>query len=214
MSSRLTPRCQKALTTQCALAITTCLAENEHASFPLVAADEQQLKQLASERNKRTCDDKTSAIGGSREASPSNCVAVARRVTSRRILRVVILIVRQLVSCTHAHTYASSLARRNPTQAVRVLRRVASACFLRCSVDQCVAKHCAYARICIDLNTHSVRNVACRTQQKTNDDSRTEKRMFFLSWLTARGSGTVSVCLITDTLSPVRIDWSTRMVVE
>lgn len=26
--------------------------------------------------------------------------------------------------------------------------------------------------------------------------------MFFLSWLTARGSGTGSVCLITDTDSP------------
>ena len=30
----------------------------------------------------------------------------------------------------------------------------------------------------------------------------TEKSMFFLSWLTARGSGTGSVCLITDTDSP------------
>lgn len=31
----------------------------------------------------------------------------------------------------------------------------------------------------------------------------TEKSMFFLSWLTARGSGTGSVCLMTDTDSPV-----------
>ena len=32
----------------------------------------------------------------------------------------------------------------------------------------------------------------------------TEKSMFFLSWLTARGSGTGSVCLTTLTLSPER----------
>lgn len=32
----------------------------------------------------------------------------------------------------------------------------------------------------------------------------TENSMFFLSWLTARGSGTDSVCLITLTDSPVR----------
>lgn len=38
--------------------------------------------------------------------------------------------------------------------------------------------------------------------------------MFFLSWLTARGSGTGSVCLRTDTDSPVRMDWSTLRVVE
>lgn len=31
----------------------------------------------------------------------------------------------------------------------------------------------------------------------------TENNMFFLSWLTARGSGTGSVCLITDTDSPI-----------
>lgn len=42
----------------------------------------------------------------------------------------------------------------------------------------------------------------------------TEKSMFFLSWLTARGSGTGSVCFITDTDSPVRMDWSTLRVVE
>lgn len=42
----------------------------------------------------------------------------------------------------------------------------------------------------------------------------TEKSMFFLSWLTARGSGTGSVCLSTDTDSPVRMDWSTLRVVE
>lgn len=45
-------------------------------------------------------------------------------------------------------------------------------------------------------------------------DRLTEKSMFFLSWLTARGSGTGSVCLITDTDSPVRMDWSTLRVVE
>lgn len=39
-------------------------------------------------------------------------------------------------------------------------------------------------------------------------------RMFFLSWFTARGSGTGSLCLITDTDSPVRIDWSIRRVVD
>lgn len=42
----------------------------------------------------------------------------------------------------------------------------------------------------------------------------TEKSMFFLSWLTALGSGTGSVCFRTDTDSPVRIDWSTLRVVE
>lgn len=36
----------------------------------------------------------------------------------------------------------------------------------------------------------------------------TEKSMFFLSWLTARGSGTGSVCLMTDTDSPV--EYGTR----
>uniref|UniRef100_A0A6B0V2Y3 Putative secreted protein n=1 Tax=Ixodes ricinus TaxID=34613 RepID=A0A6B0V2Y3_IXORI len=41
-----------------------------------------------------------------------------------------------------------------------------------------------------------------------------EKRMFFLSWLTALGSGMGSVCLMTDTDSPVRMDWSTRRVVD
>lgn len=30
----------------------------------------------------------------------------------------------------------------------------------------------------------------------------TENSIFFLSWLTARGSGTASVCLITETDSP------------
>ena len=40
-----------------------------------------------------------------------------------------------------------------------------------------------------------------------------EKRMFFLSWLTARGSGTASINLITETDSPVRRAWSTRRVV-
>lgn len=38
--------------------------------------------------------------------------------------------------------------------------------------------------------------------------------MFFLSWLTARGSGTGSVCFRMDTDSPVRMDWSTLKVVE
>ena len=42
----------------------------------------------------------------------------------------------------------------------------------------------------------------------------TENSMFFLSWLTARGSGTGSVCFSTDTDSPVKMDWSTRSVVE
>lgn len=42
----------------------------------------------------------------------------------------------------------------------------------------------------------------------------TEKSMFFLSWFTARGSGTGSVCLSTETDSPVKIDWSTLSVVE
>lgn len=37
---------------------------------------------------------------------------------------------------------------------------------------------------------------------KCSCESLTEKSMFFLSWLTARGSGTGSVCLITDTDSP------------
>lgn len=31
----------------------------------------------------------------------------------------------------------------------------------------------------------------------------TENKMFFLSWLTALGSGMASLCLITDTDSPV-----------
>lgn len=42
----------------------------------------------------------------------------------------------------------------------------------------------------------------------------TENSMFFLSWLTALGSGTGSVCLSTETDSPVRMDWSTLRVVE
>lgn len=33
----------------------------------------------------------------------------------------------------------------------------------------------------------------------------TENSMFFLSWLTARGSGTGSVCLMTETDSPKRV---------
>ena len=41
-----------------------------------------------------------------------------------------------------------------------------------------------------------------------------EKMMFFLSWLTALGSGTGSVCLMTDTDSPVRMDWSILNVVD
>merc|ERR1711936_57381 len=41
-----------------------------------------------------------------------------------------------------------------------------------------------------------------------------EKTMFFLSWLTALGSGTGSQCLITETDSPVRMDWSILRVVE
>lgn len=36
------------------------------------------------------------------------------------------------------------------------------------------------------------------------EEGPTEKSMFFLSWLTARGSGTASVCLITLTDSPGR----------
>lgn len=42
----------------------------------------------------------------------------------------------------------------------------------------------------------------------------TEKRIFFLSWFTARWSGIGSVCLMIETLSPVNNDWSTRSVVE
>lgn len=42
----------------------------------------------------------------------------------------------------------------------------------------------------------------------------TEKSMFFLSWFTARGSGTGSVCLSTETDSPVKMDWSTLRVVD
>jgi len=38
--------------------------------------------------------------------------------------------------------------------------------------------------------------------------------MFFLSWLTALGSGTGSVCLMTETDSPVKMDWSIRRVVD
>lgn len=38
--------------------------------------------------------------------------------------------------------------------------------------------------------------------KETNDKVLTEKSMFFLSWLTARGSGTGSVCLMTETDSP------------
>lgn len=38
----------------------------------------------------------------------------------------------------------------------------------------------------------------------------TEKSIFFFSWLTALGS----VCLSTDTDSPVRMDWSTLSVVD
>lgn len=42
------------------------------------------------------------------------------------------------------------------------------------------------------------------TQQHEETENRqlTENRMFFLSWLTARGSRTGSACLITETLSP------------
>ena len=49
--------------------------------------------------------------------------------------------------------------------------------------------------------------------KKRKNKEETEKRMFFLSWLTARASRTGSVCLMMLTLSPVRIDWSTRKVV-
>ena len=38
--------------------------------------------------------------------------------------------------------------------------------------------------------------------------------MFFLSWLTALGSGMGSVCLRMLTLSPVKMDWSILRVVE
>lgn len=38
--------------------------------------------------------------------------------------------------------------------------------------------------------------------QRTTGDVLTENSMFFLSWLTALGSGTGSVCLMTDTDSP------------
>lgn len=48
----------------------------------------------------------------------------------------------------------------------------------------------------------------------TPDNNLTENSMFFLSWLTARGSGTGSVCFRMDTDSPVRMDWSTLRVVE
>ena len=41
-----------------------------------------------------------------------------------------------------------------------------------------------------------------------------EKMIFFLSWLTALGSGTGSLCLITETDSPVKIDWSILKVVD
>ena len=56
-------------------------------------------------------------------------------------------------------------------------------------------------------------------RNKLKDDKRmcanmqgllTEKSMFFLSWLTARGSGTGSVCLITDTDSPTKTTESRR----
>ena len=42
-----------------------------------------------------------------------------------------------------------------------------------------------------------------REREKERERALTEKSMFFLSWLTARGSGTGSVCLIMDTDSPV-----------
>lgn len=48
--------------------------------------------------------------------------------------------------------------------------------------------------------------------------SRTKKCLYsctiLRTWLTARGSGIGSVCLITDTDSPVRMDWSILRVVE
>jgi len=40
------------------------------------------------------------------------------------------------------------------------------------------------------------------TEKNEMKFSITEKSMFVLSWLTARGSGTSSVCFITETLSP------------
>lgn len=39
----------------------------------------------------------------------------------------------------------------------------------------------------------------------------TEKSMFFLSWLTARGSGTGSVCLMTETDSPTKTAEGSRL---
>lgn len=42
----------------------------------------------------------------------------------------------------------------------------------------------------------------------------TENRMFVMSCLTARRSGTTSVDLFTLTLSPVRIAWSTRKLLD
>ena len=48
----------------------------------------------------------------------------------------------------------------------------------------------------------------CTCDNLPEDTLVPEKTMFFLSWLTALGSGTGSQCLITETDSPVRMDWS------
>lgn len=67
------------------------------------------------------------------------------------------------------------------------------------------------------LNTHS--SISCTIKKRrwfsqAHVYTLTEKSMFFLSWFTARGSGTGSVCLSTETDSPVKMDWSTLRVVE
>lgn len=41
-----------------------------------------------------------------------------------------------------------------------------------------------------------------KVMKELQEDVLTENSMFFLSWLTALGSGTGSVCLMTDTDSP------------
>lgn len=67
------------------------------------------------------------------------------------------------------------------------------------------------------IKTWNVWRIAADGQRSniiTPDNNLTENSMFFLSWLTARGSGTGSVCFRMDTDSPVRMDWSTLRVVE
>ena len=66
--------------------------------------------------------------------------------------------------------------------------------------------------------THARTHARTHTQRKQRwqaaSDKLTEKSIFFLSWLTALGSGMASVCFITLRLSPVRMDWSILSVVE